>query len=595
MGFSKKACLIEIPDLALERILSFIDDPRDRSSISLVCKKWYDMENYTRKEVTVAFCYTTTPSRLTSRFTNLQSLKVKGKPRADMFNLMPEDWGAYAEPWVREVALNCACLSSLHFRRMVVSDEDLDELAQARGNKLRVLKLDRCCGFSTSGLEKIAKYCRQLRVLFLDESGIVDHSGNWLHEIALHNSSLEVLSFYATNLTIDVTNLDTIAANCKSLSCLKVYDVELNLLMGVLNRATCLKELAGVSLAGDDHLSNGHANGALNLPRSLTSLGLMYMGDHNGDTNVIPLIQPLASGLRKLDLQLAGLTLEGHIQLLRSFTNLDVLEVLNGIGDEGLEVVAANSKNLRRLRVESGDREFQQGYVTQRGLVAIARGCEKLEYIALYMSDINNAALEALGEGCPKLKDFRLVLLLDEIPNPDFPLDNGVRALLEGCRDLTRLALYLKPGAVSNTGMRYIGKLGKKLRWVLLGLVGQSDEGFSWLADGCPRLERLEMRDCVFTEDGIAKSVLKMSTLKYVWVQGYRATAHGQDLLAMRDKPLWNIEFIPEQMCTRKEPEGLGFDENGDYSVWTKPAQFLAYNSLAGTRRDCPATVLQLG
>ncbi|KAI5069884.1 hypothetical protein GOP47_0016185 [Adiantum capillus-veneris] len=597
MAFSKRAChsldpacYIDLPDLALERIISFIDCPRSRATVSLVCRKWHDMENYTRKEVTVAFCYTTTPSRLSGRFTKLQSLRVKGKPRADMYNLMPQNWGAYAEPWVKEVALKCPCLNSLHFRRMVVSDEDLQTLAQACGNRLRVLKLDRCSGFSTIGLQYITHYCRQLRVLFLDDSSIEDLSGNWLKELALHNSSLEVLNFHATFLSsIDVADLDAIAANCRLLRSLKVSDVELSKLSGVLSRATCLRELAGVSLSGN----YGQGNGTLSsLPTGLTSLGLMYMGDDYGDTNIIPLIQPLAPGLKKLDLQLAGLSLEGHCQLLQHFNNLDVLEVLNGIGDEGLEVVGANCRNLRRLRVESGDRDFQQGYVTQRGLLAIAQGCNKLEYIALYMSDINNAALQALGEGCPKLKDFRLVLLLDEFPNPDFPLDSGVHALLEGCRDLTRLALYLKQGALSNTGMQFIGKLGKKLRWILLGLLGHSDEGFSWLADGCPNLERLEMRDCVFSEAGIARSILKLRTLKYVWVQGYKATPHGQNLLAMRVKPFWNVEFIPEQRGTsRVEHEGLEFQ---GFTELTRPAQFLAYNSLAGKRLDCPETVIQL-
>lgn len=591
MAFFKKVCHVDIPDLALERILSFVHDPIDRRSISLVCKKWLDMESYTRKEVTVAFCYTTAPSKLSNRFKYLQSLKVKGKPRADMYNLMPEDWGAYAEPWVDEVVHNCPCLSSLHFRRMVVSDEDLLKLALACGNKLRVLKLDRCSGFSTIGLEVIAQHCRQLRVMFLDESDITDHSGKWLHEIALHNSSLEVLNFHATSLNIDVADLDVIAANCKSLRSLKVYDVELSSLKGVLSRATSLRELAGVSVTGDEILnSNGELNGSLSLPRGLTSIGLMYTGMDTSDPIVIPLLQPWASGLKKLDLQLAGLSLEGHSRLLRrQFYNLEVLEVLNGIGDEGLEVVAANCKNLRRLRVESGDLEFQQGHVTQRGLIAIAQACTKLEYIAVYMSDINNAALVALGEGCPKLKDFRLVLLLDYLPNPDFPLDNGVHALLEGCRDLTRLGLYLKQGALSNMGMMHIGKLGKKLRWILLGLLGQSDEGLSWLADGCPKLERLEMRDCVFSEAGIAFSVLKMRMLKYVWVQGYNSTAYGRDLMVMRVKPFWNIEFIPEQRSMQREE--IVEVEDG---ALTKPAQFLAYHSLAGSRRDCPSTVVQL-
>jgi hypothetical protein len=36
-------------------------------------------------------------------------LKLKGKPRAAMFNLISEDWGGYVMPWVNEIAelFNC--------------------------------------------------------------------------------------------------------------------------------------------------------------------------------------------------------------------------------------------------------------------------------------------------------------------------------------------------------------------------------------------------------------------------------------------------------------------------------------------------------
>ena len=89
-------------------------------------------------------------------------------------------------------------------------------------------------------------------------------------------------------------------------------------------------------------------------------------------------------------------------ELLHLCTNLEVLEVRNVIGDGGLSM--------------------------------IAQGCLNLEFISIHVIDINNLALEAVGEHCKKnLRDFRLVLLDKEERITDLPLDNGVMALLLGC------------------------------------------------------------------------------------------------------------------------------------------------------------------
>lgn len=149
-----------ISDLALECVMSYIDDPRDRDAVSLVCRKWYAVDAMTRKHITIAMCYTTTPDRLKTRFPRLESLKLKGKPRAAMFNLIPEDWGGYVTPWVNEIAEAFNCLKALHFRRMIVRDSDLEVLVRARGRTLQSLKLDKCSGFSTDGLLHVARSCR---------------------------------------------------------------------------------------------------------------------------------------------------------------------------------------------------------------------------------------------------------------------------------------------------------------------------------------------------------------------------------------------------------------------------------------------------
>lgn len=251
--------------------------------------------------------------------------------------------------------------------------------------------------------------------------------------------------------------------------------------------------------------------------------------------------------------------------------------MFNAIGDEGLEVIASNCKNLRRLRVERGDRDVQQGFITQKGLMSVALSCHHLEYIAAYVTDINNAALLAIASNCPNLKDFRLVLLDEGNDISDCPLDEGVKALMQKCVYMHRFALYLRPGFLTDRGMEEIGIYGKRLKWALFGLLGESDRGLSLFADGCHNLERLEIRDCVYTEAAIAESVLKMESLKYVWVQGYKSTSTGQDLLPLC-KSSWSVEYIP----------AVGDSES-------MPTQFVAYRTLTTQRTDNPETVICLG
>ncbi|KAE8669315.1 Coronatine-insensitive protein 1 [Hibiscus syriacus] len=312
-------------------------------------------------------CYTTTTDRLRRRFPFLESLKLKGKPRAAMFNLIPDDWGGYVTPWVREIAENFDCLRSLHFRRMIVRDSDLE-----------VFELD-----------ESAK--KQLRTLFLEESAIIERDGEWLHEIAMNNSVLETLNFYMT----------------------------------------------------------------------------------------------------------------------------DLVQTRNVIGDTGLEVLAQSCKKLKRLRIERGADEQgmgdEEGAVSHRGLTALAQGCLELEYIAIYVSDITNASLESIGTYSKNLCDFRL-----------------------------KICTLSPTGGLTDVGLGYIGRYSPHVRWMLLGYVGGSDTGLLEFSKGCPSLQKLEMRGCCFSERALAHAALQLPSLRYLWVQGYKASSQsGRDLLAMA-RPFWN-------------------------------------------------------
>lgn len=231
--------------------------------------------------------------------------------------------------------------------------------------------------------------------------------------------------------------------------------------------------------------------------------------------------------------------------------------------------------------------EDEGGLVSPRGLIALAQGCLELEYLAVYVSDISNSSLEYIGTYSKNLCDFRLVLLEREERITDLPVDNGVRALLRGCDKLRRFALYLRPGGLTDVGLGYIGRYSPNVRWMLLGYVGESDAGLLEFSRGCPSLQKLEMRGCCFSEQALAASVMQLTSLRYLWVQGYKQTSStSHDLLAMA-RPFWNIELIP--------PRQVRFTNHvGEIVMAEHPAHILAYYSLAGQRTDFPDTVFPL-
>nr|XP_043615844.1 coronatine-insensitive protein 1-like [Erigeron canadensis] len=563
-------------DTIFECIIPYIQNTHDRQSLSLVCKRFYELESQTRKHIMVALCYTATPKQLFKRFPYLESIKLKGKPRAAMYNLIPEDWGGFVTPWVVEIATSFSCLKAVHFRRMIVKDGDLEILAGSRGHVLQVVKLDKCSGFSTDGLLYICRACRNLKTFFLEESQVIEKDGQWLHELALNNTVLETLNFYMTDLCqVNFKDLELIARKCKNLVSVKIGECEILDLVGFFKAAVSLEEFGGGCFNDQTEQYS-----AVSYPPKLCRLGLNYMS-----TNQMPIVFPFASRLKKLDLLYALLDTEDHCNLLPKCPNLEVLETRDVIGDRGLEVLALFCKKMRRLRIERGadeqEMEDEEGIVSERGLTALSQGCIELEYIAVYVSDITNAALETMGMHLKNLCDFRMVLLERQEVITDLPLDNGVRALLSGCQKLKRFALYLRPGGLTDVGLTYIGQNSQNIRWMLLGYLGESDAGLLDFSQGCPSLQKLEVRGCFFSEQALAIAVLHLRSLRYLWVQGYKGSSSGCDLLTMA-RPFWNIEIISSRRV-------LIGEEEIDH-----PAHVLAYYSLAGPRTDFPPSVISL-
>ena len=67
-----------------------------------------------------------------------------------------------------------------------------------------------------------------------------------------------------------------------------------------------------------------------------------------------------------------------------------------------------------------------------------------------------------------------------------------------------------------------------------------------------------------------------------MFIQGYSATPTGVNILAV-EHPFWNIEFTPARQDAVDE-----FFEDSEAEFAGKPAQILAYYSLARRRIDHP-------
>ncbi|GFQ02313.1 protein auxin signaling F-box 3 [Phtheirospermum japonicum] len=106
------------------------------------------------------------------------------------------------------------------------------------------------------------------------------------------------------------------------------------------------------------------------------------------------------------------------------------------------------------------------------------------------------------------------------------------------------------------------------------------------VVEGCPKLRKLEIRDCPFGDDALLSGIEKYETVRSLWMSGCNLTMRGCKLLA-REMPRLNVEVIKDGI------EGPRLDvETIDDHVKVK--KVYVYRSLAGRRQDAPPSVLTL-
>ncbi|WCJ26927.1 Protein TRANSPORT INHIBITOR RESPONSE 1 [Euphorbia peplus] len=562
------------PDEVLDRVLGMLNSNKDRSAVSLVCKDWYNAERWSRTHVFIGNCYSVSPEIVGRRFSKIRSLTLKGKPRFSDFNLVPRNWGADIRSWLVVFAGKYPFLEELKLKRMTVTDQSLEFLAVNFPN-FKALSLLSCDGFSTDGLAAIATHCKNLTELDIQENGVDDKSGSWLSCFPESFSSLEVLNFSNLNSDVNFDALERLVSRCKSLRVLKVNkNITLEQLQKLLVCAPQLSELGTGSFFLDlipelyAELSDAFYNcKKLETLSGLWELHLLYL----------PVLHPVCRNLTFLNLGYAAMRSLEFANLIRHCPQLRRLWVVDTVEDVGLEAVGSSCPLLEELRVfpaDPFDEEIIHG-VTEAGFVAVSYGCRKLNYVLYFCRQMTNAAVATIVQNCPDFTHFRLCIM--NPGQPDYltnePLDEAFGAVVKTCPKLRRLSVS---GLLTDLAFEYIGKYAKNLETLSVAFAGNSDWGMQCLLRGCPKLKKLEIRDCPFGNTALLAGMKKYESMRSLWMSSCNLTMDGCRLLA-REMPRLNVEVMKEE----------GSDDNQADKVYV-------YRSVVGPRRDTPPTVLTL-
>ncbi|ESQ54891.1 hypothetical protein EUTSA_v10024672mg [Eutrema salsugineum] len=569
-------CPGHVLENVLENVLQFLTCRRDRNAVSLVCRSWYRVEAQTRFEVFIGNCYSLSPSRLTRRFKGVRSLLLKGKPRFADFNLMPPDWGAQFAPWVAATAMAYPWLEKVNLKRMFVTDDDLALLAESfPGFKELIL---RCCeGFGTSGIALFANKCRQLKVLDLIESEVTDDEVDWISCFPEGETHLESLSFECVESPINFKALEGLVLRSPFLKKLRTSRfVSLEELHRLMVQASQLTSLGTGSFSPNDVPQGEQEPDYASAFRASKSI-VCLSGFRELTPEYLPAISPVCANLTSLNLSYANISPDILKPIIRNCHNIRVFWALDSICDEGLQAVAATCKELRELRVFPSDPlEDSESPVSALGLQAISEGCRKLESILYFCQRMTNGAVIAMSENCPQLTVFRLCIMGRYRPDhvTGKPMDDGFGAIVKNCKKLTRLAVS---GLLTDEAFSIIGEHGKLIRTLSVAFAGDSDMALRYILEGCPKLQKLEIRDCPFGDVGLRSGMHRYHNMRFVWMSYCRLTRGGCRDIA---------HALPSVVA---EVFGSDVDDDDDNADYVETLYM--YRSLDGARKDAPKFV----
>jgi hypothetical protein len=189
---------------------------------------------------------------------------------------------------------------------------------------------------------------------------------------------------------------------------------------------------------------------------------------------------------------------------------------------------------------------------------------------------MTNAAVVAMSKNCPDLVVFRLCII--GVYRPDAvtqePMDEGFGAIVMNCKKLTRLAVS---GLLTDRAFEYIGRYGKLVRTLSVAFAGDTDTGLKYVLEGCPNLQKLEIRDSPFGDGALRSGLHHYYNMRFLWMSSCKLTRHACQEVA---------QALPHMVL-----EVINNDEDAVDDVEI----LYMYRSLDGPRDDTPenVTILQ--
>lgn len=191
---------------------------------------------------------------------------------------------------------------------------------------------------------------------------------------------------------------------------------------------------------------------------------------------------------------------------------------------------------------------------------------------------MTNAAVIAMSENCPDLVVFRLCIMGRHRPDhiTGEPMDEGFGAIVKNCKKLTRLAVS---GLLTDKAFGYIGQYGKLVRTLSVAFAGDSDMGLKYVLEGCPKLQKLEIRDSPFGDSALLSGLHHYYNMRFLWMSSCRVTERGCERIA-RQLPRLVVEVISWDVAAGVEIDYV--------------STLYMYRSLDGPRADAPRYVHML-
>ncbi|GMI86472.1 VIER F-BOX PROTEINE 4, SKP1/ASK1-interacting protein 2 [Hibiscus trionum] len=405
----------EIPDECLAYIFHLLG-PGDRNRCSLVCKRWFRVDGWSRHRLSL----------------NAQSEIVSSLP--SLFTRFDS---------VTKLALRCSRKS------ISLTDDDLLTISIHCKN-LTQLKLRGCREITDEGMSTFAQNSKNLRKL---SCGSCMFGAKALNSVLYHCNNLEELSVKRLRGIHDGAELIGPGAAASSL------------------KAICLKELVnGQSFAP---LVVGSKN--LKTLRIIHCLGdwdsvLQLIGNRNGNENLNCDINHGSSNSNPLmEIHLERLQVSDiGLFAIAKCTKIESLHIVKTpeCSNYGLVCVAENCKLLRKLHIDG----WRTNRIGDEGLIAVGKHCPNLQELVLIGVNATLLSLSAIACNCSKLERLALCgsgtigdteiaciaakcMALKKLCIKGCPIsDIAIEALGSGCPNLVKIKVRKCRGVSSDAG-----------------------------------------------------------------------------------------------------------------------------------------------